>query len=694
MTQLAITIPPIQNHSTPQPSPFLVHCFLHLSLLILLALLITAPGSAQKVRLQLEDYMKLCSISEPQISPDGTSIVFVLSHVNLRDDRHDRDLVLLDIGSRAQRVLTHDRRGLGSPRWSPSGDRIAFEALDVTAKEPHVQVFSLPMSGGEARRITDAPNGVEQFAWRPNGKEIAYVASDDPQNRNQIEQHLDAFEVGDNDYLATSAELPSHIWLVSAEGSNARRLTSGTWSVAKSAPSSPPASPLNWSSDGKFILFTRQEYPPFGDNDLTTIQILNVDTGEIRKLTSQSRFESFGLFSPSGSRVTYLYPEGGDPSNENQVVITPAIGGTGSVVTGSIDRNIIRDIWMPDGNSLLVGAHDRTRASMWLQQIGGEARKLALGDVVPAGLFWMDGFVGNKGDIAFPASTPSHPSELYYLASPDGHPQCLTDFNNTISSLDLGKTESFEWHGPDHFSEDGVLVFPPDFKPGAKFPLVLVLHGGPTLSSTIAFNFLPQLLASHGYLVFEPNYRGSDNSGNAYQRANFDDFGDGPGRDVMAGVEALIKRGFVDQSRIGVSGWSHGGYMTAWLIGHSSIWKAAVAGAPVTDWYDEYNLTDANVAIRYGFKGSPYVGDNLKDYREQSPITYFSRIKTPTLILHDTGDNRVSITQSYALYRALKDNGVEVKFVAYPVSGHAPGDPIRQMDIYRRSVEWMDQHLK
>jgi dipeptidyl aminopeptidase/acylaminoacyl peptidase len=201
-------------------------------------------------------------------------------------------------------------------------------------------------------------------------------------------------------------------------------------------------------------------------------------------------------------------------------------------------------------------------------------------------------------------------------------------------------------------------------------------------------------MAAHGYVVFSPNYRGSDNLGNAYQRAIWNDAGDGPGRDVIAGIDALKKLGFIDANKIGVTGWSYGGYMTSWLIGHYQIWKAAMAGAPVTDMYDEYNLSDGNVSGRYGFKGSPYVGENLKDYRAQSPINYTAQMKTPTLIMHDTGDARVTITQGYSLFHALKDNGVPVKFLAFPVAGHFPGDPVRQMDVYRHWVEWMDQYLK
>ena len=659
-----------------------------------LGLCVGASVSAQAHHIELNDYAKVTSVSDPQISPDGKSIVFVVSRVDVEQDRSDRQLVLMEIPTGMQHVLTYERKGVGSPRWSPSGDRLAFVAVDGAGKDAKPQVFILLMAGGEARKITEAPNGIEQFAWRPSGQEIAYVTSDEPENKKEIEKHHDAFEVGDNDFLATEAALPSHIWLIVADGGKAKRLTSGTWSLPKSAPPSSPASPISWSPDGMWLLFTRQEHPHQGDSDLTTIQVLNVESGEIHKLTKHEKFESFGLFSPDGSHVAYWYPRDSDPNNENEIFVTETAGGDGSDATRSIDRDLLRAIWMPDGNSLLVGGHDGVKTSLWLQPLVGAAKKLQLGDISPSWLFWVDAFVGRKGEIAFTGSTPTQPSELYYLSSANDTPRRLTDFNHEIASLALGKAEKFEWKGPDGFQEDGVLFYPPDFQKDHKYPLVLIIHGGPTASTTTQFSFLTQLMVAHEYVVFSPNYRGSDNLGNAYQRAIYNDAGDGPGRDVIAGIDALKKLGFIDANKIGVTGWSYGGYMTSWLIGHYQIWKAAMAGAPVTDVYDEYNLSDGNVSGRYSFKGSPYVGDNLKDYRAQSPITYAAQMKTPTLIMHDTGDARVTITQGYSLYHALKDNGVPVKFIAYPVAGHFPGDPARAMDVDRRWVEWMDQYLK
>jgi dipeptidyl aminopeptidase/acylaminoacyl peptidase len=305
--------------------------------------------------------------------------------------------------------------------------------------------------------------------------------------------------------------------------------------------------------------------------------------------------------------------------------------------------------------------------------------------------------VGKDGSIAFAGNTPTQPIELYYLASPDAKPKRLTDFNHELATLELSRTDTFEWKGPDGFAEDGVVVYPPDFSRGKKYPLVVYLHGGPVETSTTGLGYLglfSQLMAAHGYVVFRPNYRGSDNLGNEYQRALVKDLADGPGRDIMAGIAALEKQGFIDESRIGVSGWSYGGYLTSWLIARYHIWKAAVSGQATSSRADAYNLSDYGVKWRFMMGGSPWKKEYATAYKEQSPITYAGAITTPTLILHDTGDPRVPVTNAYALYHALKDNGVIVKFIAVPVAEHVPSDPVHGSDIHRVWIEWFDQYLK
>jgi dipeptidyl aminopeptidase/acylaminoacyl peptidase len=424
------------------------------------------------------------------------------------------------------------------------------------------------------------------------------------------------------------------------------------------------------------------------------MQILDVEKGDFHAVTTRTKHEGYPLFSPDGSRIAYWFPRDGQTKNVNEIYWVPAAGGEGTNATRTIDRNIQRAIWAPDGKSLLVGANDGTTVGLWMQPLdGAAARRISLGKICPNSAFWVDVAMGPNGEIAFAGSEPSHPAELYYLPSSTGSPKRLTSFNEEVASLELGRTETIEWQGPDNWKMDGVVTYPPDFAPGRKYPLVLYVHGGPRSASKDVFSARAQLLAANGWVIFEPNYRGSDNLGNAFQSAIWGDAGDGPGRDVMSGVELLKKRGFIDETRMAVTGWSYGGYMTTWLLGHYPVWKVAIAGAAVTNWLDQYNLGDSNVRRGAAFGGSPYVGDHMAAYMEQSPITYANKIKAPTLILSDTGDYRVPITQSFELYHALKDNGVPAKFYAYPVGGHSPSDPVRQRDVDRRWIGWLKEYL-
>jgi dipeptidyl aminopeptidase/acylaminoacyl peptidase len=663
---------------------------------ILVLVGLTCTLSAQS-RMDLDAYGRIVRVADPQIAPDGRSIVVTVSRGNFEENRYDTELLQVDVASGRTRVLASGRRGLSQPRWSPSGNRLAFLATGpvVAGREARPQVFVQPMSGGDARVVTDAPSGVQHFAWSPDGATIAFATADEPEKKTGIERHNRSFEIGNDDYLIQTAPLPTHIWLVASEGgAPARRLTSGSWSLPTSFPPGPPASPLSWSADGKSIAFTRVESPHSGDFDASRAHIADVATGRVRALTGRGKFEAHPIFSPDGSRVAFWRPRGGDTNNVNQIQIASSAGGDGVSATESIDRHIARGLWMPDGASLLVGANDGTRVSLWVQPIGGAARKLQLGDVSPASSFWVDATVGRDGAIAFVGSTTTVPAELYYLPGSTSAPKRLTDLNAPTASLALGRTEVVEWQS-EGLRHNGLLTYPPDFQAGRQYPLVLIIHGGPRAASLETFGAQAQLFAARGWVIFQPNYRGSDQLGEAYQKAIVNDAGAGPGRDVMAGLAAVKARGFVDEARIAVTGWSYGGYMTSWLIGnYPTGWRVAMAGAPVTDNLDQYNLGDANVRRGYAFGGSPWTSaERMKAFVDQSPITYASKIRTPTLIMQNMGDYRVTPTQAFKLYHALKDNGVETQFIGYPLPGHNAADPVHQRDVQRRWMEWVAQHF-
>ena len=656
-------------------------------LLVVFLLCLTANAAV----LQPSDRARIVNVSDPQISPDGRQVAVVVSRANLKENRFDPEVVLIDVASGAQRAVTVDRRGVAQPRWSPDGTRISFLAMHDGKR----QIWIAPLNGGDARKITSTAAGVQQYAWDPSGTRIAYVTADEPAAKSDEEKHNKSFEVGDDDFLITSAAMPSHLWLIGADGTNAKRLTSGTWSLPVARPPGPLPSPINWSPDGKSIAFARMDTPHSGNSDTTRVAMIDVESGAIRRLTENAVQESQPILSPDGKTVAFSYPAGGVRQSENRIWTVATNGGAATELTKALDRNQHRAFWMPDGKSLLVGAHTETTTGLWIQPLtGGAAKRIELGDIEPTSGFNIDANVHRNGAIAFTGSTPRRARELYWLDNASAKPRRLTNFNAHIESLDLGRAERITFTS-EGYELDGVVVTPPNYDPAKTYPLVLYIHGGPRASSTLAFSMIPQLLAAQGWIVFQPNYRGSDNLGDRVTRAIIMDAGAGPGRDVMAGMEVVKQRYRIDANRIGVGGWSYGGYMTSWMIGnYPTVFKAAVSGAAVNNMLDQYTLGDYNVQ-RAAAWGSPYKDEaSMQRFIEMSPITHASKIRTPTLILSNTGDARVPVTQSFQMYRALKDNGVPVKFVLYPLSGHNADDPVHQSDVDRRYIDWFTRYLQ
>ena len=363
--------------------------------------------------------------------------------------------------------------------------------------------------------------------------------------------------------------------------------------------------------------------------------------------------------------------------------------GSASSVTRTLDREILDFAWFSNGLLVLTG-YDGLQSAIWAQAENNSYRKLNTGEVMEV----YELSVSKSGSIAFIGEEKQRPVELYFLPTVDAKPERITDFNRSIAERKQGKREGISWNTTSGFETDGVLTYPPDFEASKKYPLVLLIHGGPTATSTLAFNMTAQIMAAKGWIVLQPNYRGSNHRGNAFQSAIANDAGEGPGADVWNGVEAMKKKAYVDPKKIAVSGWSYGGWMTAWMIGrYPGEWAAAVAGAAPVDYTDMYSLSDLNRMHRHAITASPYTGDNLKSAHEQSPLKNFSKIRTPTLVLSKSSDSRVSITGSYKLFHALRDNGVKAQFIVYPGPGHLVTDPVRSKDVYDRWLNWLSQYL-
>ncbi len=634
---------------------------------------------------QLQNLRRLVRLSSPQISPNGKFVAVIVSRPDWNQDTRRQSIDLVAVATGKTRPLTYHRRKLSEPRWSPDGTRLAFIAKDPQSGKP--QVFIMPMNGGDSRRITNTKTGVVEYAWSPDGRRIAFISEDTPKNEKALKRHDDAFRVTDNNYMTRHAVPPWHLWIVAAAGGKSRRLTRGTWSLDTNQDT---VTPLAWSPDGKRIAFTRFPDPYYGNSYRSVIAAVDLATDVVRPLVTQA-----GAMAPAwaadGDSLAYQRPRNGDLNNGTAVYVVASGQRAPFDVTSRLARNISAYAWFPGGSALLLSGLAGTRGVFWRQPLTGTAGRLDLGRVNATNQF----SVSRNGRIAFIGTTAYHPDELYILPSARARPRRLTDLNGFVDSLRLGRVSTVNWTVPGGFHEDGVLTYPVNFHAGRRYPLVLVIHGGPESASIERFDPLVQLLAARGFLVFQPNYRGSTNLGDAYQHAIYRDTGAGPGRDIMAGLKRVESRGIVERSRIGVSGWSYGGYMTSWLNGnYPGAWKAAVEGAALNDWVMDYTIAFYQHGDLYFFGGSPWVQKYRKIWRTQSPIAYAANVKAPTLIMGDQGDPNVPIVNSYEMFHALQDNGVTTEFYVYPVDTHFPHDIVRRTDVYRRWIEWLTKYLK
>ena len=641
--------------------------------LLALVCLLPVGASAQAERFGLQHYDQVIRLSEPAFAPDGRALLVTVRRANVADNRWDAEIHRVDAHSGVTTSFTPERKSARMPRWSPSGDRFAF----LATVDGQTQLFVQPIDGGQARQVTRSPTGVNSYAWSRDGRRFAYTAQDPSPPRAPYD---DAFYAGANDYLTRSAPQPLHAWTIAADGGEAQRLTSGEWSINRFAPA------IDWRPDGTRLAFTTQ--PSAGSRDMHRRGVDTVASAGGAVAHVITAFCTQQGYSADGAWIGLSCPRGGELRNQNELLAIASDGGAIRPLSRTVDRNFGRARWTPDGTALIATAPDAGGTGLWTFPLTGSPRRWMLGDIYTTG----DLDMAADGRVAFIGKTPERPDEIYVVADATHPPIRLTDFQHALANVRFGRTETITWTS-DGLPFSGVVTYPPDFDPKRRYPLVLMIHGGPWFSSRAAFVERIQLLAAQGWMVFQPNYRGSDNLGNAAYAAIYRDHGAGPGRDVMAGLEVLKARGSVDPARIGVSGWSYGGYMTAWLIGHYQGWKAALAGAAVLDLADNYALNDLDLTERaYGPTLS--LPADRASIAEQSPATYVDAMHTPLLLMATTGDTRVPVTQSYRLYRALKERGRDVQLLLYPVSDHVPDDPARAKDIDRRWVQWFGERLR
>ncbi|HEY5756365.1 MAG TPA: prolyl oligopeptidase family serine peptidase, partial [Steroidobacter sp.] len=501
-------------------------------------LLIVGDASAALGRpISLSDLGAQVGLMEARISPDGKQVALITTRQDFVDNRHVKSLLLVSIDTGTHRELAPGRRNVSTPRWSPSGDRLAW--IDA-ASDGTSQIYMMPLgsSTAAARAITAASGGVNDFRWNPDGTSVAFLSTDDDVARDGEERHNKSFEAGDSEYLATAAPRPSQLWLVNADGSAARRLTSGASSVTG----------LQWQDGGRSIAFISQPSAHMAANLHSSLHVFNLHDGSQRTvvaapMAAQSAVKRLWNPPEDDSLICYGRPRGAEPDYRplGKFLIATS-GGKSRDLAPALDLDLWPEpVWLPGRRAALSGMQE-TRTTLWVQPWEGSPRQVDLGPIAQ-----LDSLTASRqGMLAFIGSESQRGRELYFMSSIEAKPRRVTGFNDALATLDLGQVETVRWT-LDGFEQQGVFNYPPGFERGKKYPLVLLVHGGPMSASTVALGefegAFAQLLAANGWLVFRPNYRGSASNGATFQAAIINDMGDGPGRDVMAGVEALKARG-------------------------------------------------------------------------------------------------------------------------------------------------------
>lgn len=644
-------------------------------------LAVTTPPA---LTLKLSDLRKTVNLASPTITPDGKSVAIIVRRNDYDKDRTKADLVLVNARSRAARTLLHDVTGLGQIAWSPDGSQLAYIAQGVVdpddpASEKSSQIFILPMNGGEPFQVTHEKTGVDAFDWRPDGRAFAYSAHIEAPNAKAIKAHDDAFYVTDEAWTDQAAPTPQYLYQILSSGGKPQRIGTGSWRVGGG---------FTYARDGRSVFVTRIAGDRHPNRYLSRrIVRVNVADGKIIALPQLSATQSDPLRATAGQiAFSFANPKG---TMQSEMALADANGMHPHSVTARLDRNIAGASFLPDG-SLLLTANDATQRRFFRVSPGGAVARLPLGDISAGG-----STVSKNGTIAFTGTTPGHPGELYLLSPNARAAVRLTNYNGWIARYQLGVTRPVTWRTFDGLTADGVLTSPPASAQGSgRAPLVLYIHGGPTAASTTAYSGFVQVMAAHGWYVFQPNYRGSDNLGLRYARTTVPHITSVPGRDIEAGLAKVLASAPIDPNRIGVSGWSEGGLMTSWLIGTDRRWRAAVSGAAVNDWVQYDAMSDAKDFAPQFIGPSPWSSPSeYKLYEAESPLSYASNVRTPTLILSDAGDFRVPTPLAYEFYHDVRATGTPVQFVVYPVVGHFPRDPVRIEDIYRRWEAWFVKYL-
>lgn len=618
------------------------------------------------------DFTDYREASDAQVSPDGRLVAFVveeLADTSERGNKVPAIWIVATTGAATPRKLTPAGRAALSPQWSPDGRRVAFLSQG--------NLYITDAAGGEPAKLSTNTDRIGSYMWSPNGTEIAYTSAVAPARtpRSSVVNVVRSKPSGDAGYTAIS--------LLNVRDGGARRITNSDLNIRE----------LTWSPDGEKIAVLASGKALGG----SALAIIDRSGGVVRKLADDPG--SFGTrrqildWSPDGRSIAFARMSKNEVGH--WVAVVPSSGGPVREILSDYDGTVMRVVWGADSKHLIAQSFEKLSAHLLrIDVASGRVTRLA-----EAYTSYPDFTLSNDGRaIAFVGETNQSPMEVWVHRSGEATPRRLTRLNSRIDELQLGDVTAFTWRSSRDTQElHGVLVTPPGYTADRKWPTIVQIHGGPHFHWGLGWlgdwHDWAQLLASNGYVVFLPNPRGSTGRNWDFANAIGGDVGGIDYQDIIDGTDAVVAAGIADTARLGVGGWSFGGYLTAWTISQTSRFKAAVVGAGITNFFSHAGqpASTGRADIDFRFGGEPY--DRRAQYDDRSPIMHVSKVKTPTLLVHGETDAKISSLQAWEFFTALKVLGVEAELALYPGTGHGITNRAQQADYLQRVLCWYDSKL-
>ena len=656
---------------------------------IFLALLLAASSYAQGPNSWTTEHaMQVRNTGGAKPSADGKWVAYTETRQIMESDKSESNTqIWLARADAAQRIqLTRGEKSSANPSFSPDGLWVYFSS----SRSGKNQAWRIAVNGGEAEQLTNFKDGIDAYSVSPNGKQLAFSGHEaDPDEEAAKKEKRDFAVVDEKPRQAA-------LYVVSTEAGAGgkrthRKIASGDYHVGGAG----GAPDLAWSPDSRSIAFTHVKRPEADYWPTADISEVDVESGTVKSIAATGAAESNAAYSPDGRWIAYQ--RSSNPPRwptDHRLVLKPRDGGASRDLPATFDEqpNIVD--WDAASRHILFTETRHTKGVVYSMPLDG-----------PPTVVWApeQGTVAAVSantagtHLAFTQSSPAEPPEVYAMSIDGGKPVRVSRSNTDLPKLPLPKTEAVQWKSKDGLDVEGLLTYPVEYEAGKKYPMLLNIHGGPAGVFIESFIGGPSpyplaTLAARGYAILRVNPRGSSGYGRKFRFANENDWGGGDYRDIMAGVDHVIAKGVADPERLGVMGWSYGGFMTSWTITQTPRFKAAAVGAGVTNLWSFTGTSDIPGFLPDYFKGDPWQA--FENYRAHSPMSFAGNIKTPTLILHGQSDLRVPISQGFELYNAVKRLGVPTKMVTYPRMPHGPNEPKFILDIMNRHVEWMDKYVR